>query len=362
MMSLVEHRDPVIPLVPACRALSLSRSAFYGRRPASLEQPQRTARHQCVQPRALNDSENQAVLAVLNSDEFCDQPPYEVYQQLLQQAIYLCSVSTMYRLLRRQRAVGERRKQRPAQHHAIPRLLATEPNEVWTRDITKLATQQRGKYLSLYVVIDLFSRFVVAWMISRKENSALAQQLMDEALVRYGVGPGQLTIHQDRGAPMTAHNYLELMGEFKVTSSHSRPRVSNDNPFSESQFKTCKYQPDYPGVFTNVSHSRQWFERYFDWYNFDHHHSGLEGYTPEQVFTGQHEAVHAERQKGLDDQYGKHPERFVAGRPLAARPPSEVAINPITPQMLEEGAPNMVNFPTLPVAQNILMKNTLILD
>ena len=251
---------------------------------------------------------------------------------------------------------------RPAQQHDISRLLATQLNEVLAWDITKLATHQRGKYLSLYVVIDLICRFVVAWIVSGKDNSALGQQIMDEALVRYCVGPVQLSIHQDRGAPMTAHNYLERMGEFKMTSSHGRPRVIIDNIFTESQFKTCKYQPDYLGVFTNLSHSRQWFEYYFDWYNFDHHHSGFEGYTPEQGFTGQYKAVHAERQKGLDDEYGKHPQRFVAGRPLAARPPSEVSINAITLQMLEEGVPKIVNFTTLSVVQNVLMKNNLILD
>ena len=136
--------------------------------------------------------------------------------------------------------------------------------------------------------------------------------------MRYGVGPGQLTIHQDRGAPTIAHNYLERMGDFKVTSNHRRPLVSNDNPCSESQIKTCKYQADYLDFFTTFSHSLKWFERYFDWYNIDYHNSGFEGYTPEQMFTGLYEAVHSERQKGIYDQYGQNPERFVAGRPLAA--------------------------------------------
>jgi putative transposase len=190
----------------------------------------------------------------------------------------------MHRVLRDNKQNGERRQQRAAQHNAIPRLCATKPNEVWSWDCSKLATRSHGVYLTLYVVLDLFSRFVVAWMVSRKENSALAQQLMDEATHRYSIGPNQLTIHQDRGSPMIAHRYIDLMGELGVTLSHSRPRVSNDNAFSEAQFKTQKYQPDYPKHFSNAAHATQWCKEYFDWYNFSHHHSGLNGYTPEQVF------------------------------------------------------------------------------
>ena len=164
-------------------------------------------------------------------------------------------------------------------------------NEVWTWDCSKLPTRARSVYLTLYVVLDLFSRFVLAWMVSGKENSALAQQLMAEATARYRIAPGQLTIHQDRGAPMTAHRYIDVLSEMDVVLSHSRPRVSNDNAFSEAQFKTQKYQPDYPGRFDHAAHARSWCGTYFDWYNFEHHHSGLAGYTPEQVFTGRHREV-----------------------------------------------------------------------
>lgn len=257
----------------------------------------------------------------------------------------------MHRLLRKQGENGERRCQRPAQHHAIPRLLAVAPNEVWTWDITKLPLHRRGVYLSLYVVLDLFSRFVVAWMISKKENSALSKQLMSEAIARYRIAPGQLTVHQDRGTPMTAHGYLENMTELDVTCSHSRPRVSNDNPYSESQFKTQKYQPDYPGRFENIAHSRQWCEEYFQWYNFKHHHSGLSGFTPEQVFTGRCHEVAKNKQKTLDGYFKEHPERFVHGRPGVKLPPEFVAINPIA---VEDGVnvpiSDQVNFPTLTAA------------
>jgi putative transposase len=256
----------------------------------------------------------------------------------------------MHRLLRGLGENGDRRQQRPAQHHAVPRLLASAPHDVWTWDITKLPLVRRGIYLSLYVVLDLFSRFVVAWMVSRKENSALSKQLMDEATSRYGIAPGQLTLHQDRGSPMTAHGYLDFMCELDVTCSHSRPRVSNDNPFSESQFKTQKYQPDYPGRFTDASHALRWCEAYFKWYNFEHHHSGLAGFTPEQVFTGRYHEIAVQKQRALDERYARNPERFVRGRPIVPMPPETVAINPVVDTGDDTTINDRVNFPTLSAA------------
>jgi putative transposase len=206
-------------------------------------------------------------------------------------------------------------------------------------------------YLTLYVVLDLFSRFVLAWMVSRKENSTLARQLMSEAAARYRIAPGQLTIHQDRGAPMIAHRYIDQMTELGIVLSHSRPRVSNDNAFSEAQFKTQKHQPDYPGRFDNAAHARAWCSEYFDWYNFTHHHSGLAGFTPEQVFTGRYREVAAEKQQALDARFGRTPERFSAGRPIVPLPPPRVQINPITPEEVQAGATDRVNFPTLAKVQ-----------
>lgn len=357
MLALTEKPDR-LPLSVACQALVLNRSTLYAwqRRPLP-PPPARLERKQCPQPRALSADERQAVLEVLHSEGHCDQPPAQVYASLLEAGRYLCSVSTMHRLLRSVKAQGERRPQRAAQHHAIPRLLATRANEVWTWDITKLPTRRRGEYLSLYVVLDLFSRFVVAWMVSRKENSALSKQLFDEATTRYGIQPGELTVHQDRGPPMIARGYLDLMSEFKVTCSHSRPRVSNDNAFSESQFKTLKYQPDYPGRFEHLAHARTWCEEYFDWYNFSHHHSGLASYTPEQVFTGRYREIAEQRQRALDEQYRRHPERFVNGKPTAAMPPAKVAINPVNTEAEGGKVVTEVNFPTLPAAG--ARKNTL---
>jgi putative transposase len=362
MNAVLSHRPQRLPVALACRALGLNRSTVYAHRKArGVAKAPRTSRKDSTQPRALSEAQRRTVLKILNGDEFCDQPPYEVYSQLLQQGHYYCSISTMHRLLRASGSYGERRKQRPAQHHAVPRLLASQPNEVWSWDITKLPIQKRGVYLSVYVVMDLFSRFVLAWMVSRKENSTLAQQLMNEALSRYQIAAGQLTIHQDRGSPMIARSYLDLLSECGVTASHSRPRVSNDNPFSEAQFKTAKYQPDYPGRFDNVSHARRWFASYFDWYNFQHHHSGLAGFTPEQVFTGRHRDVAKTRQAALDAGYNANPERFVKGCPVAQLPPASVAINPISPQEAELSGSHAVNFPTLSAAQHAAKESTLIL-
>ncbi len=351
MNAVLEYCPDRLPLTRACYALGLNRGTVYAHRyRAANDEPPRRSRKNAIQPRALSSEERAKVVEVLHSEPYADQPPAEVYQRLLEQQQYLCSVSTMHRILRGKGESGDRRNQRPAQHHAVPRLLAQAPNEVWTWDITKLSLVRRGIYLSLYVVLDLFSRFVVAWMISLKENSALAKQLMEEAVARYGIKPGQLTLHQDRGSPMIAHGYLDQMRELDVTCSHSRPRVSNDNPFSESQFKTQKHQPDYPRRFSDVSHARCWSEDYFDWYNFNHHHSGLAGFTPAQVFTGCYQEIAKLKQQVIDERYTLNPERFVRGRPTVPMPPKSVAINPVTDIEGVTEDSDCVNFPTLAAA------------
>ena len=284
---------------------------------------------------------------MLTSDEHCDQPPVQVYHSLLERGEYLCSISTMHRLMRQTNLSGERRQQRPPSPQPIPRLRATEPNQVWTWDIAKLPTKQRGEYLSLYVVMDLFSRYIVAWMLSRKENSALSSQLIAQAHERYNIGPDRLTLHQDRGVPMTAHCYLDLLAELSITASHSRPRVSNDNAMSESQFKTLKYQPDYPRRFDNYNHAMRWCEDYVRWYNHSHHHSGLAGFTPSQVFSGEYFEIAIVRQAALDDAYARHPERFSKGRPVVKMPPAEVTINPVPTDADQATIEKGVNFPTL---------------
>ena len=354
MSLLIETNDALPDGVSermACDVLSLCRNSVRAARaryhfcgPIS---PHRRRRDDTTQPRALTDDEREHILTVLSSEEFRDQPPAQVYHQLLQQGIYLCSISTMHRLLREAKLNGERRHQRPPSQQPIPRLLATDINQVWTWDIAKLATKRRGEYLSLYVVMDLYSRFIVAWMLSRKENSALSSQLIMEAYDRYGIQPDTLTLHQDRGVPMTAHCYLDLLGELAITASHSRPRVSNDNAMSESQFKTMKYQPDYPRRFDSYEHAMQWCDDYVTWYNDSHHHSSIANFTPSQVFNGDYLSIATVRQSALDDAYARHPERFSHGRPIVHMPPTEVYINPVPADADQMTIEKGVNFPTL---------------
>ncbi len=310
----------------ACSAVGLARATAYRRLRPSSPTPSRAVRK--PPHRRIPDSERREISLVLNSERFVDQPPREVYGALLSEGTYLCSPRTMYRILGAEGPVRERRDHRAPRHHAVPRLEATAPNQVWTWDISKVATFEPGVFLSLYVVLDLFSRFVVAWMLAAHENSALAKQLFGEAVERYEIEPGSLTVHNDRGAPMTARTFVDLLVGLGVERSYSRPRVSNDNPHSESCFHTMKYQPDYPGRFRGVAEARPWFDDFFRWYNHDHHHDGLALFTPAQVYRGEVEAIAQRRQQALDEAYRRHPERFVAGAPVAARPPARVLINP----------------------------------
>lgn len=314
----------------ACSALGLNRATVY----RHLEPPSpRVAGPRRPNPRRLSHAERSEVLELLNSERFIDQPPREVYATLLDDGRFLCSPRTMYRILHECGELRERREHQERGKHAIPRLVATAPNQVWTWDISKLATFTSGVFLNLYVVLDLFSRYIVAWMIAERENSALARQIFAEAVSRYSIDPGHLIVHQDRGAPMTAHGFAELLSTLGVDRSYSRPRVSNDNPHQESFFHTTKYQPDYPGRFRDVRHARQWFGEFADWYSNYHHHEGLNWFTPADVFFGRAELVAARRQQALQAAFAAHPERFVRGTPIVRLPPDRVAINPIEPEV-----------------------------
>lgn len=327
-MELLQQRDPAIPFRTACKALALNRATAYRR----LRPPcQRSAHVRPSSPRRLSELERDAILEVLHSERFADQPPAEIYAALLEEGTYLASPRSMYRILASRSESKERRAQRAPRSAPTPSLVAMAPNDVWTWDITKLPTFEAGRFLSLYVILDLWSRYVVAWMVAERENSALAKQLFAEAILRYGIEPGQLIVHQDRGAPMTSLGFADLLAVLGVERSYSRPRVSNDNPFSEAQFKTLKYQPDYPGLFRGTHDARTWASDYFPWYNTAHHHHGLALYTPETLFFGRVDAVAAQRQRALDAAYALHPERFVRGRPIAARPRACVSINPVVP-------------------------------
>lgn len=310
----------------ACAAVGLSRATAY-RRLSSAPRPPSAAKRPSA--RRIPDPERSEILAVLDSERFIDQPPREVYAALLSEGVFMCSWRTMYRVLAERAPVRERRNQREAKSHAVPRLIASAPNQVWSWDISKLATYERGVFFNLYVVLDMYSRYVVAWMVAEHENSALAQQLFREAIQRYNIDPGSLTVHQDRGAPMTSHGFAALLSELGVERSYSRPRVSDDNPFSEAAFRTVKSQPDYPGRFRDIEHARRWMSEFFAWYNTEHHHDGLALFTPEQVFTGRANALAKRRQEALDAAYERTPQRFVSGRPAAAQPPQRVLLNPL---------------------------------
>jgi transposase InsO family protein len=317
--------DPGVSIAAACAALGVSRATLY--RGTSPPRPP-AIRQRAPSPRRLDESERQAIVDVMHSPEFADQPPMEVFATLLSRGVYLASMRTIYRVLTELGESKERRNQRHPHQYVKPSLTATAPNQVWTWDITKLATLQKGIFLHAYVIIDLFSRYIVGWMVAAKECKHLAAQLFADTVARHGIAPG-LTVHSDRGSAMKSDTLAQLLATLGVDQSFSRPHVSDDNAFSEAQFKTLKYQPDYPGRFAGELHARGWLEIFFGWHNDDHHHSGLALFTPAEVFFGRVAAVHSVRQATLDAAYAMHPERFPNGSPIAALPPAHVHINPL---------------------------------
>jgi transposase InsO family protein len=327
LMDLLEDiDDPSLPLVQASNALGVSRATLYRR---TMPPTPPTVPVRAPNPRRLNESERKTVLDVLHSEQFVDQPPPEVYATLLSQGVYLASIRTMYRLLAGQGESAERRAQRAPAKHVKPTLTATAPNEVWTWDITKLRSVVPGVFYCLYMILDLYSRMVVGWLLAERENGAHAERLFADTIARHGVAPGVLTVHADRGSPMKSNELASLFGILGVARSFSRPHVSDDNAFSEAQFKTLKYQPDYPGEFASFMHARAWCQEFIGWFNEEHQHSGLALFTPADVFYGRVEEVAARRQAALDTAYAAHPERFPNGPPVAQRPPGAVHINPL---------------------------------
>jgi putative transposase len=268
------------------------------------------------------------VLETLNDEAFADQPPAQVHASLLDVGIYFCSVRTMYRILDENEQVRERRDVLRHPSYSKPELLATAPNQVWSWDITKLKGPVKYSYFYLYVILDIFSRYVVGWMLAGRESKALAQRLIAQSCEKQNIAAGQLTIHADRGAPMIAKTTAQLLADLGVSESHSRPHVSDDNPFSESQFKTLKYRPEYPDRFGSQQHALEVNRSLFGWYNTEHHHSALGFLTPEDVHYGRTATILAERQRVLDEAYAKTPERFVRARPRPLQPPEAVWINP----------------------------------
>jgi transposase InsO family protein len=335
-MDLVEDfAEPGVSVVAACSSVGVSRATLYrGTRPAAPV----TLTERAPSPRRLSDDERQAILDVMHTPEFVDQPPMEVFAKLLSRGIYLASIRTFYRLLAAYGESKERRNQRLPHPYVKPSLTATAPNQVWTWDITKLATLQKGVFLHVYVIIDLFSRYVVGWMVAAKECKHLAAQLFAESVARHNVEPG-LTVHADRGSAMKSDTLAQLLATLGVDQSFSRPHVSDDNAFSEAQFKTLKYQPDYPGFFASLLHAQGWLEDFFGWHNDHHHHSGLALFTPAEVFFARVAEVHAVRQAALDAAHALHPGRFPNGPPTAAWPPESVHINPVDSRAVVVGNP-----------------------
>lgn len=318
---------------PACEALEVSRATLYRRlRPAGPPSPRPTS------PRALTAEERAEVLRVLHSERFKDSSVPEVYATLLSEGVYLASSSTMYRILRASSGTRERRNVREHPRRVKPVLTATGPNQVWTWDITRLRGPKRGDFYYLYVVIDIYSRMVVGWLLTDHESAEMAELLLSATLERHGIGQGELTIHSDRGAPMTSQTVAQLLAELDVKRSLSRPRVSNDNPFSESQFKTTKYNPWFPGKFLSEADAREYCRGFFRWYNDEHCHSGIAQLPPRVVHEGRADEVLAQRQAVLDAAYAHHPERFVHGRPSPGTLPEVVSINP-EPQAVEVAGP-----------------------
>jgi putative transposase len=331
MIREVETLGQRIGIRAACQALGVSPSRFYRHRQPEEPHPS----HPPSPPRRLSDAERQAVRATLNSPDFVDNAPREVYAHLLDGGNYLCHWRTMYRILAESQEVRERRDQLRHPTYRKPELLATAPNQVWSWDITKLLGPVKWSYFYLYVILDLYSRYVVGWMIALQEAAHLAEELIAETYRKQGLQPGQLTLHADRGNPMTSKPLALLLADLGVTKSHSRPYVSNDNPFSEAQFKTMKYRPDYPQRFGSLVDAREWGQDFFDWYNNEHYHTGIALLRPIDVHYGRAEQVLSQRQTVLQQAYQQHPERFVRGLPQPAPLPPAVWINPPQPAVLE---------------------------
>jgi len=335
---------PSVGVSAICTALGLPRASFYRRR-----RPKQVARPRPTPDRALKQADRQEVLDALRSERFVDRAPAEVVYALIEEGKYLCSVRTMYRILAGAREVRERRDQLRRPNYAKPEIVATGPNQAWSWDITKLKGPDKWVYYYLYVILDIFSRYVVGWMVAEHENAKLAQRLIEETYDKQGVEPDSLVLHADRGSPMKAKTTAQLLADLCVERSHSRPHVSNDNPFSESQFKTLKYHPGFPKRFGGSIDTLTFCRSFFPWYNHEHRHSGLLYLTPEQVHYGRADEMLLRRHQVMMQAYQAHPERFVNGPPKPARLPEAVWINP--PSDKDQGLASGVGVPVTSTAQ-----------
>lgn len=317
---------PLVGTREACRVTGRPQANHY-RRHRQSPLPQRPKRERKLQPRALSTTERAQVRAVLNSPEHVDKAPASVYHELLDQGVYLASVSTMYRVLREHGEVRERRRQAVHPARVKPELVATGPNSVWSWDITKLAGPAKWTYFYLYVIIDIYSRYVVGWLLAEAESAVLAEKLLADTIAKQGVDRDTLTVHADNGSSMASKPVAFLLADLGVTKTHSRPRTSNDNPYSEAQFKTLKYRPDFPDTFGSAADARAFCRGFFTWYNTAHYHSGIGYHHPVDIHYGQAQATREARADVLTVAYTRNPERFVRKHPEPPALPTAAWIN-----------------------------------
>lgn len=341
MISQAETLAQTVGVKLACETLNVPRSSLYRSRQA----PQ-VAKPRPKPARALSETEKETVRELLNSERFYDQSPRQVYATLLDEdQRYLCHWRTMYRILAQHDEVRERRVQSHHPPASKPQLVATAPNQLWSWDITKLKGPAKWSYYYLYVILDVYSRYVVGWLIAPVERADLAETLITQTCARQGISQDQLTLHADRGSAMRAKNVALLLADLGVTQSHSRPHTPNDNPYSEAQFKTMKYRPDFPDQFGSLADARAWVRPFFHWYNHIHRHSALGLLAPATVHLGQAQAVQQQRQLILEQAFSNHPERFVKGTPQPPALPAQVWINqpdPLTPDPADLSDPDPV--------------------
>lgn len=325
-MSAVEHLASPVPIKSLCSALTVARASYY--RDCNRSRfPSGEPKHRPSPPRALSLQDRQAVLELLRSDRFMDKAPPQVYATLLDEGLYHCSIRTMYRILHQHAEVRERRNQLSHPVYRKPELLATSPNQVWSWDITKLLGPVKWSYFHLYVILDIFSRYAVGWMLAGRESAALAEKLIRDTCLSQNIGRDQLTLHADRGTSMKSKPVALLLSDLCITKTHSRPHTSDDNPYSEAQFKTLKYRPDFPERFGSIEDARYFCQSFFAWYNKEHRHSGIGLLTPECVHYGRAQGVYSTRKETLRTAYEAHPERFVNNIPLPPPLPEAAWIN-----------------------------------
>ena len=334
-MEAVEQLAPTVGLKRACEALDVNRATLYRRRgrqaatscePAPCPQP----------PLKLDALERQAVVELMHSKRFVDASPHTIYATLLDEGHYHCSVRTMYRILAQEGELKERRNLLKHPHYTKPELLATGPNQLWSWDITKLKGPVKWTYFYLYVILDVYSRYVVGWMVASRESATLAKKLIGETCAKQNILPDQLTIHADRGSSMKSKAVALLMSDLGITKTHSRPHVSNDNPFSEAQFKTLKYRPGFPQRFGSLEDSRAFCRPFFRWYNTEHRHCGIAFMTPGDVHYGRATQILETRSAALSAAFEAHPKRFKGKRPAPKPLPEAVWINPPANMFFDE--------------------------